>query len=291
MSFLNKGDYSEKPSLIKPILIVVGLLLVVGGAYSLGSNSNKIIEAPGAAAGSASKADSNVAASGLDKNMKIQSVADVEMIISKWVETNPKVIIDAVINMQKKEAADKMKNAQANIGNKKQELYEDKNSPTIAPAGYDVTIVEFFDYSCGYCKKAQATVEALLKEDKKVRFVFKEYPILGQGSVDLSTIALAVNIMDKNSYHKFHAALMKSNARDKASAMKIARKVGINISKLKRTLESEKAKIAQIIKANHELGASVGVTGTPAFIIGDKLSPGAADIAALKAQIKALRGN
>lgn len=92
-------------------------------------------------------------ASGLDKDKKINNVEGVEEVVAKWIEANPQAIINSVANMQKKAMEEQMKNAQKNIGEKKEQLFNDKNSPQHAPSGYDVTIVEFYDYNCGYCKK------------------------------------------------------------------------------------------------------------------------------------------
>ena len=145
------------------------------------------------------------------------------------------------------------------------------------------------DYLCGYCKKAQDTVEAVLKDDKKVRFIYKEYPILGQASVEMSQVAVAVSLIDNNSYRKFHNALMKSNARSKDEAIKIAKEIGIDGAKLNASLKDNQEKILKILQANSELGASIGISGTPGFIIGEELIPGALDAASFKAKIAALR--
>ncbi len=287
MSFLNKSSFGDKPSLVKPVIIVVSILLVIGGAYSL--FGNKKAETKEVAGEEKPENKAEILPTGLDSDMKVKTVADVEMVIAKWIEVNPKAILTAVANMQKKAAEDQAKNAQKNITTKKDELFEDKNSPTLAPSGHDVTIVEFFDYSCGYCKKAQTTVENLLKEDKKIRFIYKEYPILGQASADMSSIALAINMIDKNAYKKFHDGLMKSNARSKDEAMKIAKQIGVDMAKLEETLVSEKENIAKILQANSALGASIGINGTPGFVIGEELIPGAIDLAAFKEKIAAAR--
>jgi protein-disulfide isomerase len=281
MSFLNK-NLGSNPSLAKPVIIVIAVLLVIGGAYTmLGGKKN----ADDKAAQEAPKAEIN--STGLD--IEIETSEDVEKVIAKWVELNPKAIIEAVANMQKKAMEDQMKNAQQNIGSKKDELFSDKNSPQYAPSGYDVTIVEFFDYNCGYCKKAQSTVEELLKSDKKVRVIYKEFPILGQPSHEASTVAIAVQMIDPTAYKKFHDAMMKSNERGKDAAIKIAKSVGVNSSKLESTLSGSKDKIEEVIKANLALGGSIGVNGTPGFVIGEELIPGALELPALKEKVAAVR--
>ncbi len=282
MSFLNK-NFAEKPSLVKPIIIVAIVLLVVGGAYSFFGKKNVDGEQK------AAEAMGEVKPSGLDVDDKVATVGDVEKVVAKWVEANPGAIIAAVANMQKKAMEEQMKNAQKNIKDKTSELFKDSSSPQYSQGKYDVSVVEFFDYSCGYCKKAQATVEELLKEDKKVRIIYKEFPILGQPSEEMATVALAVNLIDPSSYKKFHDAMMNSSERGREAAIKIAQSVGINRSKLEETLENKKDKIAKIIEQNRQLGASIGINGTPGFVIGEELIPGAFELQAFKEKIAAVR--
>jgi len=228
---------------------------------------------------------------GLDVNQAVKNIGDVEMVVAKWVEANPKAIIDSVVAMQKKAAETQQQDAQKNVSTKKSDLFNNKNNPTYSPKGYDVVLVEFFDYNCGYCKKAQISVEDLLKQDKKVKIIFKELPILGASSVELAKVAIAVNISDPRSYLKFHDALMKGSAKNTADAITIAKNLGINTEKLQKTLESKKSDIEDQIKTNQELAGSIGINGTPAFIIGEELIPGAVDVSALKEKISAQRKN
>ncbi|OFW80627.1 MAG: hypothetical protein A2887_00510 [Alphaproteobacteria bacterium RIFCSPLOWO2_01_FULL_40_26] len=292
MSFIKK-NLSEKPSLVKPVAIVVAIILVIGGVYSLSGKKSQQSELE-------QKTEENVPAgldflkgeiksSGLDKNKDIDNVGDVEEVIVKWVEANPQAILQSVANMQQKMMQEQMQNAQKNIGNKKEELFNDQNSPQYAPENYDVTIVEFFDYSCGYCKKAQATLEQLLKEDKKVRVVYKEFPILGQPSHEVSQVALAVNMVSPSSYKKFHDALMKGNERGKDGALKVAKSVGINAAAVEAVLTKDADKISSLIQANLTLGNSIGINGTPGFVIGEELVPGALELSTLKEKIAAVR--
>ncbi len=228
-------------------------------------------------------------ASGLDKDKKVNNVEGVEEVVAKWIEANPQAIINSVSNMQKKAMEEQMKNAQKNIGEKKDELFSDKKSPQFAPSGYDITIVEFYDYACGYCKKAQSSVEELLKEDKKVRIIFRDFPILGQPSKEMAEISVAVNLIEPSSFKKFHDALMTSNERGKDGALKIAKNTGINMSKLESVLSKDRSKIEKILEDNLALGSAIGINGTPGFVIGEELIPGALDLKALKEKISAVR--
>lgn len=270
MSFINK-NFGEKPSLFKPAAIAIAIILVIGCIYFLGDQSG-------------SKGESS-----LDKNQQVSNVGDVEMVIAKWVEENPEAIIESLQNMQAKAAAAKTQDARKNISSQTDALFNDKKDPQYAPKKYDVTIVEFFDYACGYCKKVNKTVNALIKEDKKVRIIYKEYPIFGKTSVEASTVALAVNIMDPKLYVKFHDALMVSSKKGEAGALEIAKSIGINVTKLKKIMKDQATEIADQIEGNLTVGASIGVTGTPGFVVGDDFIPGAVDLETFKAKVAAAR--
>jgi protein-disulfide isomerase len=290
MSFLNKSSFNSKPSLVKPIAIIVAILLVIGGSYALlGKKGASSEDSQDAQKNQVQLEKAEINPSGLDESDDVDNVKDVEKVIAKWIEANPKAIIASVTNMQKKAMADQMKDAQKNISGKKSELFNDPNSGTSGAADADVVIVEFFDYACGYCKKAQASVAQLLAEDKKVKIIYKEYPILGQASVEMSQVAVAVNIIDPAAYRKFHDALMKSNAHSKDEAIKIAKSVGVSGEKLEKTLKADADKIGKILQANSMLGTSIGINGTPGFVIGEELIPGAVDVATFKEKIAALR--
>ncbi|MFT6106661.1 MAG: protein-disulfide isomerase [Rickettsiales bacterium] len=273
----------KKASSLKAIISIVLVILIAGVGYTVyNKNSSDDLDIK-------SNVKSNVKSSGVNGGNLIKNVADVEEVILKWVEANPEIIIDSVIKMQQKSAQDQLANAQKGISSKQDDLLNDKTDPSHSPKGFDVSIVEFFDYNCGYCRKAQATVDKLLKQDKKVRVVFKEFPILGQDSIDLAKVALAVNMIDEKLYLEFHDALMKSSVRKKDGAIKIAESLGIDTAQLLKTLEDKNSNIEDKIASNKELASSIGITGTPAFIIGDSLVPGALDISSLKEKISAER--
>ena len=273
--FLNSN--LNKPSLVKPIVIIVAVLLVIGGAYTFFGKKSDVEKASADQAG--------VQSSGLDKGQKVGNVGDVEEVVAKWIEANPQAIITSVSNMQRKVMEDQMKTAQKNIGPKKDELFNDKNSPVYAPKGYNVAIVEFFDYNCGYCKKTNSVIEELVKADPKVKIIYKEFPILGQASEEISSIALAINIVDPAAYKKFHDAMMNSAASSKEEVMKIVANSGANVAKVESTLKSHKDKIAAMIAANRALGGAIGVNGTPGFVLGEELVPGAVSLEMLQQKI------
>lgn len=263
----------KKPSLLKPAAIAISALFIVGGAYAVINSQNS------------DESDSG----GLDKRKTVKNVGDVEEVIAQWVESNPQAIIESLQNMQRKSAEDLAKNARKNIALKKDELFNDKKSPQYAPKNYDVTIVEFYDYACGYCKKGQQTISKLIKSDKKVRVIYRNFPILGEASIQMATVSLAVNLVAPKSFHKFHKELMKSNKRGTDAALAAAKAAGIRTSKITSYIATNQEKLAGLIQDNLTLGASVGISGTPGFIIGDELIPGALGLEVFKEKIAKVR--
>jgi protein-disulfide isomerase len=274
----------NKSSLTKlAIIVVISSLVAFSAYYFFTKKSDKSSD-------EAAEAAQNIKPSGIDANKSIKKVSDVEEVVAKWVEANPQAILQSVSNMQQKMVQEQLKSAQKNIGEKKSELFDDKSSPSYSPKGYDVAIVEFFDYNCGYCKKANPVIEQLIKKDSKVKIIYKEFPILGQASEDMSSVALAVNIIDPSAYKKFHDKLMNEKSHiDKAVAIRIAKEVGVSQQKLEEVLKKQKDKIAAIINQNREVGASVGVAGTPGFVIGEELIPGAVDLQTFEQKISEVR--
>ncbi len=283
MSFSKKN---QKPSSLKLVIASVIIASIAGFAYfSVTKKNEKSDDKKEANAETANE----IKSTGLDPDKDVSDVKDVEEVVAKWIEANPQAIINSVQNMQKKMMEEQTKNAQKNIGQKKEELFNDPTSPKYAPEGFDVSIVEFYDYGCGYCKKAQATVDEILKSDSKVRVIYKDFPILGEASQEMSKVSVAVNIIAPNSFRKFHDALMKTNDRGKSAALKAAKSVGIDTKKLEDTLKNEKSRIEKILQDNISLGSSIGITGTPGFVIGEELIPGAMEISTFKEKISALR--
>ena len=198
----------------------------------------------------------------------------VESIIREYILNNPSIVEQALENLGKqKEQAKRLSQRKALKENIK-ELFHDSLDPIGGNPSGDITVVSFFDYNCGYCKITTPVLNALIARDKKVRVVFKEFPILGPDSVTAAKAALAarkhVNYLD------FHNALMKSRRVKLRNVIEIANKLGINGEKLKQ--EMQNPALDQIIKRNHILAQRLGINGTPAFVVGEKLIGGAVDL-------------
>jgi protein-disulfide isomerase len=193
-------------------------------------------------------------------------------IVAEYLREHPEVILQAIEALQAKSEAQKEEAARQAVTANRARLYEDPRSPVMGNPKGDVTLVEFFDYNCGYCKTVQKGVMQLIQDDPKLRFVFKEYPILADSSVTAAKAALAAR--EQGKYVEMHAALMANRgALNDETIARIAQGAGLDAAKLK--ADMEKPEIAATIAADKALAEELGVRGTPAFVIGDTLVPGA----------------
>ena len=210
----------------------------------------------------------------------------VNKLIHDYLLNNPQVLVEAI---EHADAANKAAAEQAiktEIVNRHEELDNDPTSPVLGNPQGDVTVVEFFDYRCPYCKATAPAVARLLEQDKKVRLVMKEFPILGKESVFASRVAFVAQKHGK--YAEFYKAMfdLKTTINEE-STMEVAKSIGLDPEMVKKEMES--ADIDTFTKNNFDLAKAIGVEGTPAFVIGDALSPGTINTDQLKFQIEALR--
>lgn len=212
---------------------------------------------------------------------------EVEKIVADYIAKNPEAIISSVENMQRQKVEADMNNAKDSIMKNRDALEKDPASPVLGNPDGDVTVVEFFDYHCGFCKRVQPSVSKLIEEDKNVRLVMKEFPILSPVSEQAARAALAVHNLQPDKYLAFHTALMQGKITDKDSILAIATSLGLDSAKVEE--EMEKNSISEAIQKNHELAGKIGVRGTPAFVIGETLVPGALNYDQLVEQVKSAR--
>ena len=217
-----------------------------------------------------------------------QQKVEIEKIIKEYLVANPEVFLEIQSALEAKmeqAQAEKMKDA---LKQHAEALFRDPDAPVAGNPQGDVTVVEFFDYNCGYCKRGFADIAQLIKDDPKVRVVFRELPILSKGSEEAAQVALAARLQGK--YWEFHSVMIVHKGQaDMATAMKLAEKAGLDMNRLKADLKSPKVQ-AEIEKVR-EIAQSLGINGTPHFIVGNKSIPGAPQdlLAQLKTDIAELR--
>lgn len=212
----------------------------------------------------------------------------IRAIIREYLTRNPDVILEAIEALKARDQADAESRARRALVSRQADLLNDPGSPVAGNPKGDVTIVEFFDYRCPYCKRVHPTIQALLRDDKNLRFVYKEWPILGESSVYAARAALAARSQGK--YISFHGALMEVRGNlDEAAVHRAAAAAGLDDSQLKRDMEAQAAELDQIFARNNDLARSLGITGTPAFVIGDVIIRGATDMDSMRKVVADVR--
>jgi protein-disulfide isomerase len=230
----------------------------------------------------------NVQAQDKPPAMTPQERGNVENVVREYLLANPEVIVEAIRIYREREQQAQEAKAREALAAHKGALLDGSDSPFAGNPKGDVTVVEFFDYHCGYCKRVFPLLQELLKTDKNLRWVFKEFPILGPESVTASRAALAAWQVDPAKYVAYHAALMQASGRlSEERVLKIAEGVGYDAGKLKKAMSSDP--VEREINRNHQIAETLGIRGTPAFIVGNELVPGAIDIDTLRRLIAEAR--
>jgi protein-disulfide isomerase len=215
---------------------------------------------------------------------------EIDKIVRSFIMENPQVILDAVQQMQVQAEAGKKSQIKKKLITYHEKLINDPNSPSSGNPKGDVTIVEFFDYRCGYCKRVLPTMLKVVKEDGNVRIVYKELPILGAESVVASRASLAAWRLAPEKYESFHIALMANKGTfSELKIRSIASDLSIDGNALIKGMKSNDIELT--LGKNNALAQSLGISGTPAFIIGEELVPGAVDMDTLMSLIKKARGS
>jgi len=212
--------------------------------------------------------------------------AAVEVIVKQYIVDHPEIVGEALMTLQNRQQQSQESAAAASIKAHHKDIFDDGQNTVVVNPGGDVTMVEFLDYNCTYCKAEAPHIADLVKRDPGVRLVIKEFPILGPGSVLAARWALAAR--EQGKYAAFHEALMsyKGQFTDQTLA-DLATKTGLNAGKLSQAANS--AAITAAIKGTYDLADALGIGGTPAIIIGDTLIPGAAPLETLQQAIAEAR--
>jgi protein-disulfide isomerase len=193
-------------------------------------------------------------------------------IIKEYLLTNPEIFLEAQSALESKMEKDQAEKLKVAIAENASEIYRDPKADVAGNPNGDITVVEFFDYNCGYCKRGLHDVIKLVEGDPKVRVVFKELPILSKGSEEASRIAIAAGRQGK--YWDMHKAMLEAKGQmNEANALAIATKLGLDIDKLKKDMASPEVEAE--IKKSEALAKKMGVNGTPHFLVGDRAIPGA----------------
>jgi protein-disulfide isomerase len=260
-------------ALLVPAILLVGATLAVGQAAAPSAppapeaTTEQASPQPAAQA-TASKASDAPAPNAFTPAQR----KELETIIKDVLLNNPEIMLEVQNALESKMDKIQAERMAVAIKENATELYRPAGSPIVGNVKGDVPVIEFFDYNCGYCKKALSEVTQLMDKDKKVRIIMKEFPILSKGSEEASRVALAAKMQGK--YWEFHRAMLESQGQaNEAASLRIAEKLGLDMARLKKDMASPEVK--KEIDDTRQLATKMGIQGTPHFIVGDRIIAGA----------------
>jgi protein-disulfide isomerase len=216
--------------------------------------------------------------------------SEIETIIKEYLIKNPEVLQEAMAELEKRQAAAEAEKHRAAVKEHAEKLFNSARQVVVGNPQGDVTLVEFFDYNCGYCKRALADKLNLMKDDAKLRIVLKEFPVLGDGSLQAAQVAVAVRMQDKTGkkYLEFHQKLLTGRGQaDKARALAAAKEVGLDVARLEKDMASEEVRTT--LQESFMLAEALGINGTPSYVVGQDVVVGAVGQTALKEKVNSAR--
>jgi protein-disulfide isomerase len=215
--------------------------------------------------------------------------SEIERIVKEYLIAHPEVLQEAMAELEKRQAVAEAEKHKTAVKEYSEALFRSTRQVTLGNPEGDVTLVEFFDYNCGYCKRGLADMLKLLQTDKNLKVVLRDYPILTPGSIEAADVALAVkNQIQGDKFLQFHQELLSSRgAVGKDRALEVAQSVGVDMSKLQADMSDPG--LRKSLASNLQLGETLGINGTPSYVIGSELVPGAVGYDALKQKIDSMR--
>lgn len=205
------------------------------------------------------------------KRLALDALRESPELVLEIIRDNPEVIAQAVAILQERERAQQAQAAQAALATHRDALFNQPHGPMLGNPDGDVTIVEFFDYNCGYCRRNSRVIHDLLEADNQIRVLLREWPILGDGSRFAARASLAAQQQDQ--YQAFHRALMDLPGQaTESSVISAARTLGLDVEKLRRDMAAPE--VDAHLALSHQLARALGFTGTPAFVVGNTVAPG-----------------
>ena len=212
----------------------------------------------------------------------------VRRIVRQYILENPEVVLEALEILQRRQQQAEVSRSRNAISSLEAELFRTPTDPFLGKPDAKITIVEFFDYHCPYCKRMAGQLAKFVADNPDVRLVYKEFPVFGADSTFATRAALAAQKQGMEKYQAFHLGLMGARGLSEALVLRAAGKADLDMAHLRRDMEAPD--IEATIQANYDLARRLGVSGTPGFVIGDQLIPGAIDMSSMQALINRMRG-
>jgi protein-disulfide isomerase len=215
---------------------------------------------------------------------------EIEKIVREYLISHPEVLQEAMAELEKRQGEAEAAKHQAAVADNAKTLFSSPNQVVLGNPNGNVTMVEFFDYNCGYCKRAMTDMLTLMQNDPNLKVVLKEFPVLGPGSVEAAKVATAVRMQDKTGkkYLEFHQKLLGGRGQaDHARAIAVAREVGVDMTRLAKDVESAETRAS--LQESFKLAEALGLNGTPSYVVGKDVVIGAVGLTALKEKINTAR--
>jgi protein-disulfide isomerase len=219
-----------------------------------------------------------------------QQRSEIQKIIREYLLANPDVLEEVSAELNKRQAVAEAAKQVSAVKKHSDALFNSPRGVVVGNREGDVNFVEFFDYNCGYCKRAMNDMMDLMKADPKVRVVLKEFPVLGQSSVEAAQVGVAVRMQDPSGkkYLDFHQKLLNSRGQiDKAKAVSAAKESGLDMARLEKDMASPEVKAT--LEENFRMAEDIGLNGTPSYVIGQQVVVGAVGLDQLKEKIATAR--
>jgi len=214
--------------------------------------------------------------------------SDIERVVHDYLLAHPEVLQEAMAELEKRQTAAEAEKHKAAVKEHAEKLFSSPNQVTLGNPNGNVTFVEFFDYNCGYCKRAMDDMLTLMKDDPKLKVVLKEFPVLGPGSLEAARVAVAVRMQNPKKYLEFHTKLLGGRgAADEAHALAVAKDIGMNMAQLQKDMKSPEVKAT--LDEDMKLAEALGLNGTPSYVIGSEVVVGAIGLPGLQEKVNTAR--
>jgi protein-disulfide isomerase len=218
-----------------------------------------------------------------------QQRTEIEGVIRDFLVKNPEVLRDALIELDRRAKAEEETQRRDAVKRLEAQIFDSKHQVVIGNPKGSIALVEFYDYNCGFCKKALGDLVALIKINPDLRVILKEFPVLSQGSLEAAQVAAAVKMqLTPTQFWAFHQKLMMSRGQiGRTQAMGVAKEFSVDMARLTRDMESAEVKAG--IQETMQLGEALGINGTPSYVVGQDIVVGAVGLEALQKRIINIR--
>jgi protein-disulfide isomerase len=208
--------------------------------------------------------------------------------IREYLIQNPEVMVEVQNALEAKQQAQRGEQSTKAVATYKDEIFSSPTDVVLGNPKGDVTVVEFFDYNCGYCKRAMSDMDEILKKDTNVRFVLKEFPILGPDSMAAHKVANAVRLLAPEKYSEFHRELLVGQEHaSEDTAMSVATALGVDEAAIRKSMQEKPND--DIVRQAYQLANAIGITGTPTYIVGDEAVFGAVGLDEIEEKVVNVR--